>query len=249
MARQYGLIGFPLSHSFSGKYFAEKFAAEGITDCRYELFPIEHAAQLPGLVARNAELLGLNVTIPHKETIMQLLHETDETAALIGAVNCIKIWRNPDGTALLKGFNTDYIGFKESLEPLLQAHHHSALVLGSGGASKAVKYALTHLGIEYKSVSRSGDNSCLRYEDIDAGVLEHYGIIINTTPLGTYPDESSSPPIPYHLLSSKHLLYDLVYNPAETVFLAKGKAQGTTIKNGLEMLVIQAEESWKIWQA
>jgi shikimate dehydrogenase len=247
MNRQFGLIGYPLSHSFSKRYFEDKFAREGIANCHYNLFPIESPEWLEAVVATNPELAGLNVTIPHKETVLPYLNETDETALIIGAVNCIRISRMADGNPHLKGFNTDYIGFKQSLEPLMLPHHTAALVLGSGGASKAVTYALNHLGIEYKTVSRNSSGESLRYGELDAAILDYYTIIINTTPLGTYPDIATYPPIPYHLLGPQHLLYDLVYNPGETMFLTKGRTQGTAIKNGQEMLELQAEEGWKIW--
>ncbi len=240
---QLGLIGYPLTHSFSKKYFTEKFRKEGISDIQYELFPLENIEQFPRLLEQNPSLIGLNVTIPYKEKVMPFLDKIDETAQAAGAVNTIKM---EDG--MLTGYNTDVYGFEESLVPLLKSHHTSALILGTGGAAKAIKFVLKRQGIMYRSVSRTPNESQFSYEDLDQITIENYSIIINSTPLGTHPNIENFPNIPYHYLSKKHLLYDLVYNPAETLFLKKGKAHGATIKNGIEMLFLQAEKAWEIWK-
>lgn len=240
--RNFGLIGYPLSHSFSKGYFTEKFQREGLPDCRYENYPLPSVEGLSGLIARTEGLEGLNVTIPHKEAVIAQIGELDEAARQIGAVNTLVI---RDGKT--KGFNTDVVGFERSLRPLLQGHHGQALILGTGGASKAVAYCLSALGIGFRLVSRRPASGLLTYEALTAEIMQHYRLIINTTPLGTSPRVDRCPPIPYDCLGEAHLLYDLVYNPAETLFLRKGKAQGATIKNGYEMLVLQAEASWAIW--
>ncbi len=240
--RSFGLIGYPLSHSFSENYFAEKFQREKIHDAVYKNFPLENIQQLPQLVNGHTNLFGLNITIPHKETVMDFLDETDASAKNIGAVNVLKIQNGK-----IKGFNTDHIGFLRSLKPLLQTHHRKALILGTGGSSKAVSYILNLLNIQYKYVSRNTIKNGFVYSELNAEILNEYLLLINTTPLGMFPENDVCPPLPYEYLISKHLLFDLIYNPAETLFLQKGKAQGATTKNGLEMLQIQAEESWKIW--
>lgn len=239
MTAQYGLIGYPLSHSFSPAYFNNKFAIEKI-DARYDAYAIPTIDELAMLLKEHPLLKGLNVTIPYKEQVLPLLHDIDTAARDIGAVNCIGI---RDGK--LVGYNTDYIGFAKSLRPLLQAQHTHALVLGTGGAAKAVIYALKQLGIEYKIVSRTGGD--MQYADVDEQVLKQYKLIINTTPVGMYPEIDKAPDIPYQYLGEEHLLYDLVYNPEETLFLQKGRQQGATIKNGYEMLILQAEAAWHIW--
>lgn len=241
--RHFGLIGYPLSHSFSAQFFKDKFAKEGITDAVYELYPITSLAAFPALVT-NHRLSGLNVTIPYKQEVIAYLDEVSPVVAVIGACNCIHI-RN--GRSM--GYNTDVIGFAQSLRPLLKPHHRAALVLGTGGAAKAVIYVLKQMGIEYLSVSSSNKEGSISYESLDKDILQRHTIIINTTPLGMYPHVDKLPPVPYQYIDNSHLLYDLIYNPAETVFLREGKARGATIKNGLEMLIIQAEESWKIWNA
>ncbi len=241
--RLFGLIGYPLSHSFSEKYFAKKFAEEGINDCRYELFPIESIEQLPILLRANPELAGINVTIPYKKQVLRYLDSMEAIPSQLGACNCIHI-RNRK----LFGYNTDWTGFEQSLSPLLQAHHTKALVLGNGGATAAVVFVLQKLAIDYAIVSRSMHNgSIYTYNDLTEKIIRENTLIINTTPLGMYPNPNASPDIPYQFLTSKHLLYDLLYNPARTLFLKKGEEQGATIKNGDEMLVLQAEESWRIW--
>lgn len=245
--RTFGLIGYPLSHSFSKLFFTKKFEREQIRDTAYELFPIPEIAELEDLL-RNPELSGLNVTIPYKVAVLPFVDELDPAAADIGAVNCLKITPDANGRRV-KGYNTDAYGFEESLKPLLQAHHQHALILGDGGAASAVKYVLTKLGIGYKSVLRKAKPDALLYADVNEALLQTHTLIINTTPLGTFPNVDDCPDIPYECLTAKHLAYDLVYNPAETLFLKMVKEKGGTIKNGLEMLELQAERSWEIWTA
>jgi shikimate dehydrogenase len=242
--RQFGLIGYPLSHSFSKKYFTEKFAEEGISNCNYELYPISSIDQFPQLLKDVAGLEGINVTIPYKEEVLPYLHHQSAAVQEIGACNCIKI---KDGE--LTGYNTDVLGFSQSIEPFLQPHHQQALVLGTGGAAKAVVWVLKQLGIGYKYVSRRKAEDVLSYDDLDEAVMQHYQLVINTTPLGMQPNVHDKPSLPYQYLTNLHLCYDLVYNPAKTPFLQLAEEQGATIKNGGDMLVIQAEESWKIWNS
>ncbi len=242
--KQYGLIGYPLGHSFSKKYFDEKFAKENLQDCSFELFPIEKIEAFTEIISNSKNLQGLAVTIPHKEAIMPLLTEISDAAKAIGAVNCIKII---DGKAI--GYNTDVIGFEKSLLPLLQPHHTKALVLGTGGASKAVQYVLKKLGISFLLVSRNKTVNTITYEDISKEIIQIHTLIINSTPLGMTPNERGFPNISYEQLTAKHLLYDLIYKPEKTLFLQKGEAQGCVIKNGFEMLILQAEENWEIWGA
>jgi shikimate dehydrogenase len=243
--KEYGLIGFPLSHSFSQKYFTQKFAAAGITDCSYELFELSNIDQLPSLIQSRSNLIGLNVTIPYKQAVIPFLDELEPVAARIGAVNVIKLERGR-----LVGFNSDYQGFLQSLQHFYPDHTPAqALVLGTGGASKAVMAALDYLHIPYKMVSRTPDTGQLSYEQITPVLLSTSPLIINTTPLGTYPNVDSCPPILYEVLTEQHFLYDLVYNPAETIFLKRGKEAGAKIKNGYEMLCLQAEVAWQIWNS
>jgi shikimate dehydrogenase len=242
--RLFGLIGYPLSHSFSKKYFIEKFEKEKIAGCRYELFPITSIEELPVLLARNPELKGLNVTIPYKKQVMRFLHSSALPAGL-EACNCIRI-RNGKMT----GYNTDAIGFEKSLLPFLQPHHTKALVLGNGGAAEAVVFVLKKAGIEVSIVSRIiHKGSAFTYEQLDERIMTGYTIIINTTPLGMYPQTDECANIPYQYINERHLLYDLVYNPAKPLFLQKGEERGARIKNGEEMLILQAEESWGIWNS
>lgn len=238
---QYGIIGFPLSHSFSPGFFNAKFREEGI-DAEYTAMPIADIAQFPQLLLDNPQLKGLNVTIPYKETVIPYLDELHPDAASIGAVNCIAI---KDGKTF--GYNTDIIGFERSLRPLLQPQHENALILGTGGAAKAVAYVLKQKGISYKIVSRRPGKGMLSYEEVGTATLSKYKFIINTTPLGMYPNLDAFPPLPYKAMSAQHLAYDLIYNPAETKFLSLAKAQGAAIKNGLDMLHIQAIAGWEIW--
>lgn len=240
--RQFGLIGYPLGHSFSKGYFAEKFAREGIEDARYDNFELNDIAQFPSLVQSLPNLVGLNVTIPYKQAVIPYLDELDAAAQHIGAVNTIKF-----ANGKLQGYNTDYIGFRDSLKPLLKPYHTKALILGTGGSSKAVEYALGLLGIQHRYVSREPKDGQLSYGQLTKALMQEYTLIINTTPLGMHPNVDACPDIPYQYITTKHLLYDLVYNPAETQFLAKGRAAGAVAKNGLQMLVLQAEAAWGIW--
>ncbi len=245
----YGLIGFPLTHSFSKKYFTEKFQRENIQDSSYELFEMEALDSLPELLKQTTGLKGINVTIPHKKKVIPFLSDLDEASARrIGAVNTIKIYA--DGST--KGFNTDYYGFKQSLEEWydkmgVDCTNIKAIVLGNGGAAKAVKVALEDLGVEFLVVSRQENTDTITYEQLTQEIIESHRLIINTTPLGTYPNIQASPPIPYQFLTKNNFLYDLVYNPSETEFLKKGVAQGAPTMNGLKMLELQAEKSWNIW--
>jgi shikimate dehydrogenase len=240
--KQYGLIGHPLNHSFSEKYFTEKFKAENILDVSYHLFDIDNIDQLTTILKQNPNLLGLNVTIPYKESILPYLDEIDEIANKIGAVNTIKINNNS-----LKGFNTDYYGFKQSL-PFINTSHQRALILGTGGASKAVHYVLQELNIDCLFVSRKPNSTNqISYNDVNEYVMKHHQIIVNTTPVGTHPLVDNKPNIPYEHLTNHHLLYDLVYNPSETLFLKYGKEKNCIVLNGLQMLELQAEKSWEIW--
>lgn len=242
----FGLIGHPLTHSFSKQYFENKFEKENIVDCSYNLYDIKNISLYKN-VFETPNLIGLNVTIPYKESIIDLLDELDEVAKNIGAVNTIKFNSNTKKT---KGYNTDYFGFKNSLKPFLENIHERALILGTGGASKAVAYVLKELNINCLFVSRTPEKGNeIGYNDINEYVIKHHQIIINTTPLGTYPNINDSPNIPYELLTANHLLYDLVYNPEETMFLRKGKEKGAKIINGLQMLKLQAEKSWEIWNS
>jgi shikimate dehydrogenase len=243
--KKYGLIGYPLSHSFSQKYFTEKFRREQISDCIYENFPLTTIEALTPLLAQQPNLCGLNVTIPYKEQVIPFLAAQSEVVKTIGACNCIKITHGE-----LTGHNTDVIGFEQSLLPKLQPHHKTALVLGTGGAAKAVHFVLDKLGIAFKEVSRTpGTDRQLAYEQLTADVIQEYLVIINSSPVGTYPNVNECPALPYEALTPQHYLFDLVYNPAKTLFLQKGEQQGAAIKNGHDMLMIQAEESWRIWNA
>ncbi|MEO6314289.1 MAG: shikimate dehydrogenase [Chitinophagaceae bacterium] len=240
--RQFGLIGYPLSHSFSKKFFAEKFAAEKLDNCAYDNYPIAEIGDITSLVKGTPFLEGLNVTIPYKEQVIPFLSDQSAVVKETGACNCIKI---EDGK--LYGHNTDVTGFELSLITHLAPHHSQALILGTGGAAKAVEYVLRKLGIHYRYVSRNPTPGNLSYAAVTPGIMTDYTLIINTTPLGMYPDTDSLPLLPYESLSTRHYLFDLVYNPATTRFLSKGEQQGAVIKNGAGMLLIQAEESWKIW--
>ena len=242
----FGLIGYPLGHSFSKKYFDKKFEDENINNASFELFPIKDIGEYNRLIAVNQNLKGLAVTIPYKQSILPFINYVTVAAKEIGAVNCIKFI---DGHTT--GHNTDVIGFEKSLLPLLQPHHAKALVLGTGGSSKAVQYVLTQVGIPFLLVSRKKINSsnCINYIQIDEGIMKEHNVIINCTPIGMSPKENEKPAIPYHLLSPQHLLYDLIYTPEKTLFLQEAERRNCIIKNGFEMLVIQAEENWKIWNA
>ena len=274
----YGLIGYPLGHSFSRKFFTEKFEKEGI-DAQYLNFEIPSIEEFPEIIKNNPELRGLNVTIPYKQQVMQYLDEISEEAKAIGAVNVVRIERpspqpspimgretmrnagnKPDGLPIkgdmseglrgsLIGYNSDVIGFVESIKPLLKPHHKKALILGTGGASKAIRYGLEEkLGMETLFVSRSAREGMITYEEVTAEVLKEYEVIVNCSPVGMYPHVDECPALPYEAMNENNLLYDLVYNPLETLFMKKGAEQGATVKNGLEMLHLQAIASWKFWE-
>ncbi len=274
----YGLIGYPLGHSFSRKFFTEKFEKEGI-DAQYLNFEIPSIEEFPEIIKNNPELRGLNVTIPYKQQVMQYLDEISEEAKAIGAVNVVRIERpspqpspimgretmrnagnKPDGLPIkgdmseglrgsLIGYNSDVIGFVESIRPLLKAHHKKALILGTGGASKAIRYGLEKkLGMKTLFVSRSAREGMITYEEVTAEVLKEYEVIVNCSPVGMYPHVDECPALPYEAMNENNLLYDLVYNPLETLFMKKGAEQGATVKNGLEMLHLQAITSWKFWE-
>ena len=274
----YGLIGYPLGHSFSRKFFTEKFEKEGI-DAQYLNFEIPSIEEFPEIIKNNPELRGLNVTIPYKQQVMQYLDDISEEAKAIGAVNVVRIERpspqpspimgretmrnagnKPDGLPIkgdmseglrgsLIGYNSDVIGFVESIRPLLKPHHKKALILGTGGASKAIRYGLEEkLGMKTLFVSRSAREGMITYEEVTAEVLKEYEVIVNCSPVGMYPHVDECPALPYEAMNENNLLYDLVYNPLETLFMKKGAEQGATVKNGLEMLHLQAIASWKFWE-
>lgn len=240
--KTYGLIGYPLSHSFSERYFGRKFAAGGIRECTYTNFPLADIAQLPQLLAATPTLCGLNVTIPYKQAVIPYLTRLDDQAAQVGAVNCIRI---ENGT--LTGYNTDIYGFRESLLQLIGPARPRALVLGGGGASKAVKYVLRQLGIPFQVVSRTKSPDTITYEEVTPALLAGHPLVVNTTPLGTCPAIHECPALPYEAITPAHFLFDVVYNPEATRFLALGKERGAATMNGMQMLVGQAEKSWEIW--
>ena len=243
---RYGLIGFPLKHSFSKDYFNNKFASEGI-DAEYVNFEITSITELKSIIKNDPQLKGINVTIPYKEQVIPFLDQLSDNARQIGAVNVIKIERKKKKIKL-SGFNSDIIGFKESIEPLLKPYHQRALVLGNGGAAKAIFYGLQQLGIEATYVSRQKtDEQMLIYSELTQEVIEAHTIVVNCTPVGMYPNVDDCPAIPYQFLTNKHLLYDLLYNPDETLFMKKGEERGAVVKNGLEMLLLQAFAGWKMW--
>lgn len=245
---QYGLIGYPLGHSFSQRFFTKRFEEDG-RDAAYLNFEIPEGRMIVDVVREHPDLRGLNCTIPHKQAIIPYLDELDETAREIGAVNVVRITRCPgkNGEFYLTGFNSDIIGFTDSLRPLLKPHHRQALVLGTGGASKAVCVALDRLGIRWKQVSRTPRPGQFTYADVTADTVRYYPLIINCSPLGMYPHTDTCPDLPYEALGPDNLLFDLVYNPVETLFMERGAAHGATVKNGLEMLYLQAIASWKFW--
>ncbi|MFN4008014.1 MAG: shikimate dehydrogenase family protein [Chitinophagaceae bacterium] len=242
-----GLLGYPLSHSFSKRYFTDKFAAsENLRHWSFRNFEIPELNDqtLQNALLQTPSLQGFCITIPHKKNILPWLHHTNDAVQAIGACNCVRLI---DGQ--LWGYNTDYIGFRQSFEPLLQHHHQQALVLGTGGAAAAIMYALRQMNIRYTAVSRTATQATITYDAITPEVLAAHPIVINTTPLGTYPNVHEAPPLPYEVLTTQHYLFDVVYNPNLTQFLAWGKQAGATIKNGYDMLVLQAEENWRIWQS
>ncbi len=250
--RQFGLIGYPLSHSFSQKFFTEKFLQENIINMKYDNFPIASIESFAGLWKENPNLEGLNVTIPYKKEVIPFLDHSSAVVQEIHACNCIRKFNNE-----LYGYNTDVIGFEKSLLPFLQPHHTHALILGTGGASAAVQWVLQKLNIQFQLVSRNTNTieantemkASLSYDQLAASVIESHTLIINTSPLGMYPNTNEAPPIAYEGITAQHHLYDLVYNPIETLFMKNGLAKGATVQNGLAMLHIQAEESWAIWNA
>ena len=241
--KQYGLIGKNISYSFSEGYFAEKFKKEGIEDCGYKTYDLEDISKFKNLLENTDNLKGVNVTIPYKEDVLEFLDSRDEVSKEIGAVNTIKI----EGSKLI-GYNTDEFGFRTSIKPFLEIQHERALILGTGGASKAIAYVLSKLGINYFFVSRNPKNDNeVAYSDLTVDAISNFKLIINCTPLGTYPDIEKCPDIPYSGIGEEHLLYDLVYNPEKTEFLKRGEDKGASILNGLSMLQHQAEEAWRIW--
>ena len=244
--KKFGIIGYPLGHSFSPGYFNEKFANEGI-DAHYDKYELPVITDLQAIIDYTPDLCGFNVTIPYKEKVMSYLDNVSPEARAIGAVNVVKVTRKDGDTPYLEGYNSDVIGFMRSIEPLLDKHHKKALVLGTGGASKAVSYGLHQFGIETVLVSRSQKDKTIQYQQITPELMNEYTVIVNCTPCGMAPHFNECPDIPYEALTKQHLLYDLVYNPDETLFLKKGKAQGALTKNGLEMLLLQAEAGWEIW--
>lgn len=242
----YGLIGYPLGHSFSRNFFNQKFADEGI-DATYENFEIASIEMLQEVIDSTPTLRGLNVTIPYKEKVISYLDSLSNEARAIGAVNVIKVIQQGNKRQL-KGYNSDVIGFTRSIEPLIEKHHKKALILGTGGASKGVSYGLKSLGIEPVLVSRHEKAGTIRYDDITPDVVQEYNVIVNATPCGMYPNVDDAPNIPYNALTPANLLYDLVYNPDVTTFMKRGAEAGATVKNGLEMLLLQANAGWEIWQ-
>lgn len=246
MMKKYGLIGYPLGHSFSKNFFNEKFHSENI-EAEYVNFEIPTINEFLKVIATNPTLSGLNVTSPYKEKVISYLDEVDKDAAAIGAVNVIKFDRNK-GKLKLVGYNSDVIGFSRSIEPLLESYHTKALILGTGGASKAINYSLKKLGLSTLFVSRNRQNEyTVTYKDLTPELMDEYKVIVNCTPVGMYPKADMCPEIPYELLTPRHLLYDLLYNPDTTLFMKKGSEQGAVVKNGLEMLLLQAFGSWEIW--
>ncbi len=240
--RTFGLIGYPLSHSFSQKYFTEKFEKENIADAEYRLFSLENISGFNDLVKNIPGLIGLNVTIPHKESVIPLLDELDKTAKEVGAVNCILIKNGKT-----QGFNTDVIGFRQSLKPFLETRHERALILGTGGAAKAAAYVMKQIGIPFTFVSRKQREGVLSYSQLNREIIAAHPLIINASPCGMYPSINEAPALPYEHITEAHFLYDMVYNPEETLFLKKGKEKGALTLNGLSMLYEQAEEAWGLW--
>jgi shikimate dehydrogenase len=260
--KTYGIIGYPLSHSFSQNFFTDKFAHEKIEDVRYEVHPLQSLGDFDELLNRHPTLCGLNVTIPHKVDVIKYLDWMSVEAREIGAVNCIRIAQESPVTAaltgelgiegknfMLEGCNTDAYGFETSLKPLLTSAHDKAMILGDGGAAKAVKFVLRKNNIPFITVVRKPTPGCILYEELTQEQIESHKLIINTTPVGTSPDVDACPLIPYQYIGQAHLLYDLIYNPAVTKFLKNGIDNGAAIKNGYEMLVLQAEKSWEIWNS
>ena len=242
---RYGLIGYPLGHSFSKAFFNQKFEDEGL-DAEYENYEITTIDSLPEIVDTTPELKGLNVTIPYKRQVMDYLDSVSPEAARVGAVNVIRIKRQEKKT-ILKGYNSDVIGFAQSIEPMLEKYHKKALILGTGGASNAVDFVLKNLGLQTQKVSRTKKENAIEYKDVTAETVEEYNVIVNCTPCGMYPNTEECPMLPYEAMNGRNILYDLIYNPDNTLFMKKGKQQGATVKNGLEMLLLQAFASWDFW--
>lgn len=240
--KRYGLIGYPLSHSFSQRYFSEKFAKESIEGVVYENYSIPKIDELKNILEQQRDLCGFNVTIPYKKEVLSFLSASSEVVKVMGACNCVKI----DNGQLI-GHNTDVVGFEQSLLPYLKDHHRNALILGTGGAAAAVAYVFNQRKISFQYVSRKKSTTSFTYEELDAAIMSTHTLIINTTPLGMSPNVDECPPLPYQWINKQHHCFDLIYNPAETLFLQQSKAAGATTQNGAEMLVIQAEESWRIW--
>ena len=241
--KRFGLLGRNISYSFSKGHFTKKFENEKYQGYTYENFDIQEIGAFPDIIKNTENLSGMNVTIPYKEEVIPFLDKLSKKATKIGAVNTIKFTKK----GKLKGYNTDYFGFLKSLKPLLQPHHKKALILGTGGASKGVAFALEELGIEYTFVSRKASEKAIDYSQLNSDIFQEYQIIINSTPIGTSPNIEACPEIPYEFFTDKHIAYDLIYNPAETQFLKNAKGRGAQIKNGLDMLIFQAEKAWEIW--
>ncbi|WP_108868602.1 shikimate dehydrogenase family protein [Aquimarina aquimarini] len=241
MKKIYGLLGRNIGYSFSRGFFSEKFKSESL-DCEYTNFDIPQITEITEVI-KDTKIQGLNVTIPYKQEIIEYLDSLDPIAKEIGAINVIKF----DKEKGLIGYNSDYYGFTESLKPLLNNTVKKALILGTGGASKAIAYALQQLHIEYTFVSRNSGHNKLSYKDLDSLIMADHTLIINCTPLGTHPNILDCPDIPYQYITNDHVLYDLIYNPPETTFMQKGKEKGATVANGLQMLKLQAEKAWEIW--
>lgn len=239
----YGLIGKNINYSFSQNYFTQKFKALKLSESSYTNFDIDTISEFNSIIENTTHLKGLNVTIPYKQAVIPYLDSLSKKAIKIGAVNTISFTKDNK----LKGYNTDWYGFYHSLKPLLQKHHTKALILGTGGASKAIEFALKKLSIDYYFVSRTPQEGAFTYEQLSSEIVSEYSIIINTTPLGTFPNTEDKPPIPYHFITNQHIAYDLIYNPEKTTFLELAEKNGATIKNGYEMLILQAEKAYKIW--
>ena len=245
--KKLGLIGYPLGHSFSKKYYLDKFAVEEIKNIDYDLYPIAEISAFKENILGDSDFYGVNVTIPYKQSVIPYLDELSTEAKEMEAVNCIQIRHTEDGKTFTKGYNTDAYGFEMSLKPLLKPHHKKALIFGNGGATKAVCYTLKKLGISYQIVSRSKTKKTITYQELTPALITEHHLLINCSPVGTYPNITECPDIPYAGITADHLLYDLIYNPEQTHFLTLGKQRGAITKNGYEMLVLQAEKNWEIW--
>ena len=244
--KKLGLIGYPVGHSYSKKYFSEKFEKENLPDWAYELYPIEKIEKLKSFLKSEPDLVGFNVTVPYKVAVMNYLDEIDPEALVIGSVNTVKMIESQNGKKL-KGYNTDVYGLEKSLMPLIKPDNNKVLLLGTGGSARAVKFVLRNHDIPHTSVSRIRHDKRIQYEDITEDIMREHNIIINSTPVGMHPDVEGFPNIPYQYITDKHLLFDLVYNPEETVFLKKGRERGAITKNGLDMLYLQSDKCWEIW--